>query len=531
LGGLKMAKKFDLNDDSVVVVVGSGAGGGTLSNELAQKGINVVCLEGGGQISLDDIENDWGAMFPKISWTDTRVGTGDLNPGLPLWVCKTVGGTTVHWAGASLRFKEHEWRARSTYGDIKGANLLDWPIEPHEMERFYSMAEDKMGTTGTHGIPRLPGNNNFKVMEYGAKALGYQTVHTGNMSINSEPRDGRPSCHQIGYCMAGCAIGAKWSTLYTEIPKAEATGHFELRSQSMVLQIKHNSSGRASSVIYSDKDGNIQEQKARVVAVAGNSVESPRLLLNSASNMFPDGLANSSGQVGKNFMRHMTGTVYGTMPGPVHFDRGTQMAGIVMDEAIHDDSRGYAGGYYMQTLPGFGLAGVAGNVGAMSVDAPGTWGRDYTEEVVENYRNMAGMWLVGEDMPQEKNGVTLHGSDKDQYGLPVPIVNFEDHPNDVAMRNHAFKRGSAVYEAAGSRKTYELPPFPSTHNLGTCRMSARAKDGVCGPTGATHDIPNLFISDGSSFTTGAAANPTLTIVSLAIRQAEKMAEELRQNNI
>ena len=140
-----MAKKFDLNDDSVIVVIGSGAGGGTLGNELAQKGVNVVCLEAGKRLSLDDIENDWGAMFGKISWVDKRQGTGDLLAGLPLWVCKTVGGTTFHWAGASLRFKDHEFRARSKYGEIEGANLLDWPVDPNEMERFYSMAEDKMG--------------------------------------------------------------------------------------------------------------------------------------------------------------------------------------------------------------------------------------------------------------------------------------------------------------------------------------------------------------------------------------------------
>ncbi|MXX21694.1 MAG: GMC family oxidoreductase, partial [Rhodospirillales bacterium] len=152
------------------------------------------------------------------------------------------------------------------------------------------------------------------------------------------------------------------------------------------------------------------------------------------------------------------------------------------------------------------------------IDTPGTWGRDYTREVIENYRNMAGMWLVGEDMPQADNRVTLHDTEKDQYGLPVPVVHFDEHPNDLAMRNHAYRMGSAVYEAAGGSKSYELPPFPGTHNLGTCRMSGNADEGVCGPSGATHDIPNLFISDGSQFTTGAAENPTLTIVALPIRQ-------------
>jgi choline dehydrogenase-like flavoprotein len=235
-------------------------------------------------------------------------------------------------------------------------------------------------------------------------------------------------------------------------------------------------------------------------------------------------MANSSGQAGKNFMRHMTGTVYGIMPGPVNFHRGTQMAGIIMDESRHDPSRGFAAGYEMETLPGFGVGGMAGNLPG------GRWGDEYAGDV-EMYDHMAGMWLVGEDMPQEKNGVTLHGSEKDQHGLPVPVVHFEDHANDMAMRNHAFKAGAAVYEAIGATKTFELPPFPSTHNMGTARMSEKAADGVCGPTGQTHDVPNLYISDGSQFTSGGAENPTLTIVALAIRQAESIKQRMGEGEV
>jgi choline dehydrogenase-like flavoprotein len=157
-------------------------------------------------------------------------------------------------------------------------------------------------------------------------------------------------------------------------------------------------------------------------------------------------------------------------------------------------------------------------------------GRDFTW-AMERYAHMAGMWIVGEDMPQAGNAITLHPSEKDQHGLPVPNVRFDDHANDIAMRNHAFKQGRAVYEAAGAIRVYETPPYPSTHNLGTCRMSERAEDGVCNKWGQSHEIANLFISDGSQFTTGAAENPTLTIVSLAIRQADHIAEELGKGEI
>jgi choline dehydrogenase-like flavoprotein len=523
-----MAAKYDLNNDGVVVVIGSGAGGGTLSNELAQKGIDVVCLEAGPRVEMDDFVNDEWANFVQISWLDKRTTSGSWRvakdfSGLPAWIVKAVGGSTIHWAGASLRFQEHEFKVKSTYGDIAGANLLDWPLTLAELEPYYARAEDKMGVTGTNDIPRLPGNNNFKVMAAGARRLGYKEFHTGNMAINSQPRDDRGSCQQIGFCFQGCKSGAKWSTLISEIPKGEATGKLEVRPNSQVLQIQHDDSGKVTGVLYADKDGKQQVQKARAVAVAGNSIESPRLLLNSASAKFPDGLANSSGMVGKNYMRHMTGSVYAIFDKPVNMYRGTTMAGIIKDEGRNDPSRGFVGGYEMETLS-LGLPFMAAFLD------PGAWGRDFTQ-ALDGYENMAGMWLVGEDMPQEKNGVTLHATEKDQFGLPVPNVNFDDHPNDIAMRNHAFKQGSAVYAAVGANRLIETPPYPSTHNLGTNRMSEKAKDGVVNKHGQAHDIKNLFISDGSQFTTGAAENPTLTIVTLAIRQAEYIADQMSKKEI
>jgi choline dehydrogenase-like flavoprotein len=436
---------------------------------------------------------------------------------------KAVGGSTVHWAGASLRFQEHEWKARTTYGEIAGANLLDWPIDAAEMEPWYAKAEDKMGVTLTNGIPGLPGNNNFKVMKAGADKLGYKECHTGRMAINSEPRADRSACHQTGFCFQGCKYGAKWSTAYTEIPLGEATGNLEVREHAHVLRIEHGPDGKVNGVVYADRDGNQHKQMARIVAVAGNSIESPRLLLNSASSMFPDGLANSSGQVGRNYMRHMTGSVYAIFDRPVRMWRGTTMAGIITDEAIHDPARGFAGGYEMETLS-IGLPFMAAFLD------PGAWGREFAS-ALDGYENMAGMWLVGEDMPQETNRVSLNPDVTDQHGMPVPNVHFDDHPNDVAMREHAYRQGAALYDAVGATRTFPTPPYPSTHNLGTNRMSERARDGVVNRWGQTHDIPNLFVSDGSQFTTGAAENPTLTIVALAIRQADHIAREMAAGTI
>jgi choline dehydrogenase-like flavoprotein len=252
-------------------------------------------------------------------------------------------------------------------------------------------------------------------------------------------------------------------------------------------------------------------------------IETPRLLLNSSSSQFPHGLANGSGMVGKHYMRHTTGSVFASFTEEVHFYRGTIMAGIISDEIHHKPDRGFVGGYEMETIslgPSF-LAAFFN---------PGAWGREFTD-VMEQYSKMAGMWIVGEDMPQENNRVTLNDSVKDRFGLPVPNVHYDDHPNDLAMREHAFKQGEALYSSVGAVKTFRVPPYPSTHNLGTCRMSEKAQDGVCNKHGQSHEIPNLFISDGSQFTTSAGENPTLTIVTLAIRQADFIADALRTKAI
>ncbi|MFW5655692.1 MAG: GMC family oxidoreductase N-terminal domain-containing protein, partial [Roseicyclus sp.] len=321
-----MTATFELSDDSVFVVIGTGAGGGTLANELAQRGVKVVALEAGQWHEPQDFVQDEWASFGQLAWLDARSTSGDWRvsrdfPGLPAWIVKAVGGSAVHWAGASLRFQDHEWKAASTYGEVPGASLLDWPIDAAEMDPWYTAAEDKLQVTRTGGRPGLPGNNNYKVFEAGAKALGYRDVHTGRMAIMAAGGGDRPPCQQMGFCFQGCKIAAKWSPSYTEIPAALETGNMELRTGANVLRIEHDAEGRVSGVLYADAEGNRHLQRARAVAVAGNSIESPRLLLNSASSMFPDGLANSSGQVGRNYMRHMTASVYAV------FDQGRLTAG------------------------------------------------------------------------------------------------------------------------------------------------------------------------------------------------------------
>ena len=523
-----MPAPFDLSDGSVVVIVGSGAGGGTLANQLAQKGIDTVVLEAGKRFEPEEhVDDEWPA-FNQLAWLDMRQAEGTYRiaqdfPNLPAWHSKCVGGSPVHWAGCCPRFQDHEFRARTTYGEIPGATLLDWPLTLDELAPYYDRAEENMGVAGTGDRPYHKPNNNAKVLLEGARRVGYQKASTGHYGQNSVPFDGRPATIQEGFCFEGNRSRAKWSPLVSDLPKGERTGHLEVRPEAMVLRVEHDDQGKVTGVVYADASGTEQRQAARVVCVAGNAIETPRLLLNSASNLHPDGLGNSSGQVGRNYMRHMSDTCWAIFDKPVNFYRGNTMAGIIEDEAVNNPDRGFVGGFYMETIH-LGPAFMAAFMN------PQTWGREFTE-LMDAYENFAGMWLVGEDMPSATNRVTLNTDVKDQYGLPIPVVHFDDHKNDVDMRDHAAGKARELYRSVGAVKTIRTPPFPASHNMGTARMSERPEDGVVDRFGKAHDVPNLFVSDGSVFTTGAAANPTVTIVALAIRQADHIAEQMAAGTV
>ena len=292
----------------------------------------------------------------------------------------------------------------------------------------------------------------------------------------------------------------------------------------MALQILHDRRGRVESVLYVDAEGRQQRQKARAVCVAGNVVETTRLLLNSASTMFPHGLANSSGHVGRNYMIHMTAGVQAILPGDVKFHHEPRQTGLISDEHPHDPHRDFAGGYLFETSAGT-PADVAERVGG--------WGSK-AARFVENYRNLAAVFLVGEDPPQASNRIRLHESDKDEQGLPVPVIEYTDHPNTIAMRRHAVRQATAIYESLNALEIVGSDETDTTggcHNMGVARMSADPTDGVCNRWGRAHDIPNLFVSDGSLFPTSAAPNPTLTITALAIRQAEHIGRLMARREL
>lgn len=519
---------IDFKDNTAVVIIGSGAGGGTLAHELTRRGIKVVLLEAGKRQSLESFSQVPGEAFGQLTWLDPRTQSGNWGvardfPTMPAWHCKTVGGTTVHWTASAPRLRPWELRALSTYGKIAGTSLIDWPVGYEELENYYKIAELRMGVTRRNDMPGLPASNNFKVMYAGAKKLGYKQVHTGHMAINSVSRDGRGFCIQQGFCVQGCKMGAKWSTLYTEIPDAEATGNLDLRTESTATRIEHAADGRVNAVVYRDREGKEQRQEARLVCIAGNAIETARLLLLSESAKYPHGLANSSDQVGRNYCHQITGFVWGIFDKPIYSWRGATLAGVVEDEVVNHPERGFVGGYRIELLaldlPTLPLVGL-----------PYGWGRDFAS-IIDNYRNLAGLFINGEDVPCADNRITLNSNVKDAFGLPVANVHVDEHANDQAMRKHAQGQMSKMFEAIGAKRVVLGPVPPATHNLCTARMSADARDGVTNAWGQTHDIKNLFISDGSVLSTPGAANPTLTIVALALRQAEYISRQMKAGEV
>jgi len=515
-----MAAQFELDDDSVVVVIGSGAGGGTISAELTREGINVVCLETGGDI---EIETDAAKMWNRLTWLDPRVGSGDLPKNFPIWSAKGVGGTTLHWTAGVPRYSREELKPSAYFGGLDGVSTIDWPIEYDELASYYDKAEYMMGVCGTHGRPLLPESGHYKVLEEGARRAGFKRMVNHPMAINSVTENGRSECLQLGFCSTGCAVEAKWSSNVGPIREAQATDHFELRKNSHVLRVEHDDKGRVNRVVYKDANGNEVAQKARIVCMAANAIDTPRILLNSTSSRFPNGLANSSGHVGRHFTKHVVSIVTAVLPGKVHFERGTQNTGRIFDWVENDSARGFAGGFSWQQVS-FDPASL------VQLSRPGAWGRSYTDEL-KQYDHYSAMLLIGEDPAHPDNRVTLDAEVKDQHGMPAPHIHYVYHDNSRKMFDFAHARARELYEALGSERFYISNPPPSTHNMGTCRMATNGDDGVVNPYGNSWDVPNLFMSDGSQLPSSGTPNPTLTIVALALRQARHIREKMVRGEV
>lgn len=518
VGGWVPMREYPQDEPVDFAIVGTGAGGGTLACRLAEQGFRVVAFDAGAWWRpLEEFASDE-AHQAKLYWTDERIcdgaqplKLGSNNSG------KAVGGSTVHFAMVSLRFRPEWFKSRSLLG--YGA---DWPIDWREMWRYYAYVEDALKISGPVRYPWGPHRPRYPyrahelnaaalVLARGCEALGIPWCPTPLATL-SAPRGKAHPCVYRGFCVTGCATNAKQSALVTWIPRAVRAGA-EIRDLSMVGRIAVDENDRVTGVEYF-REGRWQFQRARNVVVAGYAIETPRLLLMSATSRFPDGLANRSGLVGKNLMVQANQAVWGTMDEEIRWYKGPPSLAMTEHWNYTDEGKDFHGGYcYMSQgpLPNAWAAVQAGR---------GLWG-DALHDEMEKYNHQAGLKIVGESLPQEMNRVTL-ADEKDAYGLPIARVTHSPCENDKRLVKHALDFMGTALEAAGAKDVWRQED-DTCHLNGTARMGDDPRTSVVNADCRSWDIPNLWICDGSVFPTVGGVNPSLTIQAIACRTADRIA--------
>lgn len=537
--------QFATRDAVDFVIIGSGSAGGILAKELSTAGFDVVVLEQGPYRKSSDFKHDELATLFRM---DLHGGDNNVHrqtfrhdesetatmPALqPIRYARGVGGSSVHFTANFWRFRELDFKERSLLGPISGTNFADWPISYEELEPYYTKVDWEIGVSGAPGpfdaprskpfpMPPMPIKSSGVLLERGAAALGLN-AQVEPLAILSQAHNGRPGCISCGFCMGfGCEVGAKSSTLAAMIPLAEASGHCEIRPESVVIRIDTDDSGRANQVVYLDKNGVDQAQKAKAVILSANGAESTRLLLMSASAQHPDGLANSSGFVGRNLMHNAHGVAHGIFEHQLNDYKGVQVTRMIHDFYETDEKRGFYGGGGIDARPLFSASPIWHAVEGMPDHKRG-WGAQWKDEIAHNFTRQ--MSIVGgtTSLALDSNNITLDPTSKDAWGRPAIRETYRDHPDDIAMAGFLADRAVELLDAAGARKIWRFPDRVTTggeHLLGTCRMGDDPASSVVDSSHRSHDVPNLFICDGSSLVTSGRGQPTMTIMALAFRAAD-----------
>ena len=508
-------RRYDESDEVDIVIVGCGAGGGTLAQRLARAGWRVVAFDAG---PFWDPETDWVSDergSHSLYWTDPRLISG-ANP-VPMGSNNSgrgVGGSMVHYAGYTPRFHPSDFATFTNDG--VGA---DWPLSYDELRPYYQHIEQELPVAGQewpwgdpHDYPfqAQPVSGNGSVFINGCEQLGIP-VRVGPVAIANGRFGNRPHCIYRGFCLQGCKVNAKASPLITHVPDALAHGA-EIRAQSHVSSVLVDEhSGRATGVTYF-KDGVERRQRARVVAVAGYSIETPRLLLLSTSKLFKDGLCNDEGQVGRYVMVQGAPQTAGRFESEVRMYKGPPPEVSCEEFYETNPAAPYRRGFSIQTVSPLPITY------AEHVIAQGHWGAAL-REYMRDYVHWSSLGALCELLPLLENGVTL-APDVDRHGLRVANFSYSMCDNDKRLMAAAQSKMEHILRAAGATETMTIQRF--AHLVGGCRMAASAKDGVVDTNQRTFAVPNLYIADGSVLPTQGSANPALTIMALAARLADHL---------
>ncbi|HVE76098.1 MAG TPA: GMC family oxidoreductase [Actinomycetota bacterium] len=502
-------------------IVGCGAGGSVLAKELSEKGWKVVVLEAGDWLDTDkDFRQDEVEMLGKFDWDDRRLldGKEELEMGHRR-DGRGVGGGTLHYGGVALRFWPEDFQRKS----IDGVGE-DWPITYNDLEPYYDRVELEMSLSGpetmpwgpkTRAYPQPPHRTTARDMYIikGMEKLGMDWVPTP-LAILTKHHEGRSACMNYGYCQWGCKSRAKTSTHLNYVPKAVLAGA-EIRTKVRVVQIECDERGNIKGFVYADEKGNRHRQQASIYILSAFCVENPRLLLHSATNQYPDGLANSSGAVGRYVMAHIAENLMARFPDPVH--QWSTAPGTMLSQhhygtkAEHD----FAGGWSWMTASLFPAEFLA----TLAKTGEGVWGKRLIE-LAEQYPHFAVLGCEGECLPYAENRVEL-SDEIDEWGVPRPKVTFNFFDNETKMRKKIQKEGKKILEAAGAEEIFVSEG--NDHTMGGCRMGDNPETSVIDRNLKAHDHPNLYICDTSVFVTSAGAQPSQTNMALATRLADHLA--------
>ena len=516
-GGWIPMKDYAQHEPVDFAIVGAGAGGATLACKLAESGFSVVVFDAGPfWRPLDDFASDEQEQ-QKLYWTDERITAGDdpialggNNSG------RGVGGSTIHFSMISLRFRPEWFKCRSQLG-----YGVDWPLSYAEIEPYYREAEQALKISGPVDYPWGPPRGRYPYREHemnasglvlarGAERLGIGWASTPLATV-SAPAGKSPPCVYRGFCNFGCSTNAKQSALVAWIPRAIRAGA-EVRDLAMVGRIEMGAHGRASGVHY-HRAGRWQFQAARNVVLAGYAIETPRLLLNSATAQHPQGLANSSGLVGTHLTTHAGPGVWASFDEEIRWYKGPPNMAVSEHWNYVDHGKDFHGGYaFMSQGP------LPRAWSQVLTTSRYLWGDALRREMMK-YNHMAGLVPVAETEPRPQNRVEL-ADEVDQYGLRIPRVVFAYSENDRRLQRHAVGFMREMLIAAGGRDLWYSED--TSHILGTCRMGDHPAASVVNADGRSWDIANLWICDGSLFPTCGGVNPSLTIQALACRIADRM---------
>lgn len=538
-------RRYRPSDEVDFVVVGSGAAGGVVARELSQAGFSVVVLEQGPWRTNEEFRHDelWVNFrsgitndFAKVPNTFRASDKEEAKRQNIAQYGRMVGGSSAHFTANYWRFPEIEFEQATKLGVPDGSDIADWPIRYADLEPYYTKVDWECGVSGEAGhnpfepprsrgypMPPLPIKSEGVLLEKAAKAVGWHAA-PAPMAIASQPYRGRSGCVACGFCFGfACEVGAKSGSLNNMIPEAVKTGKCEIRPDSYVHKIEMNAQGRVTGVRYFDTRKADVLQRGKAVVVCANGAETPRLLLNSANGLHPQGLANSSDYVGRNLMSNYNSIGMGFFAHEINGWKGAVVSRIIHDPVVLDKSLGIFGG------GGFDFRSMMTPMFAATQTPPGMprWGREWKRNLKRVLSNTTLALGHMTQLPVHANRFDLDPTVKDAWGLPVLRLTFADHPNDIAMTRWFGAKGKELLDAAGAEKAMDFgftsQQYPQVHLLGTARMGHDPKTSVVNADHRAHDVKNLFIVDGSSFVTSGRGQPTMTIQALAFRAAERMA--------